>query len=252
MTAETRSASETVSDLPVANDSAAPSLLSRLTRLWRGGALPEAADDGAEPSTVWAIVRGAAWSLMAQLAAMSVFINLLTLAVPVFVLQVYDRVVPHAGFETLKGLLIGILLLIGFDFILRQARGRVLQMIALRTDIALSRRLFARLSGLPLRELERRGDSEWRMALRDVDTVRDFVAGPTALLVIDLPFVLFFIGVIAVIAPPLAGVLVMLLPIYIALAFVASLYVGRASQHEATAAQTKSKLTEEIVSGRSP
>lgn len=54
-----------------------------------------------------------------ELAAMSLGINLLSLAVPVFVLQVYDRVVFHGGLVTLGGLVLGVVIAIAFDFVLR-------------------------------------------------------------------------------------------------------------------------------------
>lgn len=204
----------------------------------------------ADGGSVMSVVRRTGLGLLGQMTMMSVFINVLTLAVPVFVLQVYDRVVPHAGFETLKGLFIGVVALIVFDFVLRQARGRMVQMIALRVDVALSKRLFARLVGAPLARLEGRTDVEWRTVLRDGDVVRDTVAGPMAVLVVDLPFVLLFIGVVALVAPPLAVVLLCLLPVYLAVAIAASAIVGRSSQSEQAATVEKGRIAEEIVAGR--
>ncbi|MCK4939207.1 MAG: peptidase domain-containing ABC transporter, partial [Rhodospirillaceae bacterium] len=60
-----------------------------------------------------------------EIVAMSFFVNLLALAVPVFVLQVYDRVVYNAGISTLQGLLVGMILVLIFDYILRQSRARI-------------------------------------------------------------------------------------------------------------------------------
>src|SRR4051812_31855297 len=67
-----------------------------------------------------------------EVLAASLFINLLAIGVPVFVLQVYDRVIFHAGLSTLEGLVIGILVIVAFDFFLRRARARILQSVALR------------------------------------------------------------------------------------------------------------------------
>ena len=67
------------------------------------------------------------WTRMAafrDLVFISLFINLLVLAIPVFVLQVYDWLVFHSGMTTLQGVVIGMGLVIGFDFVLRQARQR--------------------------------------------------------------------------------------------------------------------------------
>src|SRR5262245_64591628 len=62
-----------------------------------------------------------------ELVVFSLFVNLLALAAPVFTLQVYDRVVFHAGLSTLQGLALGMVLVIGFDFALRQGRARLMQ-----------------------------------------------------------------------------------------------------------------------------
>ena len=86
----------------------------------------------------------------------SLFINLLALAVPIFVLQVYTRVVFSNGVSTLYALLIGVLAALVFDFIIRQARSRMLQRVALRIDVALGRALYDKISALPLRTLEGR------------------------------------------------------------------------------------------------
>ncbi|MBF0305517.1 MAG: peptidase domain-containing ABC transporter, partial [Alphaproteobacteria bacterium] len=69
--------------------------------------------------------------LFREVLALSLFVNLLALAAPVFVLQVYDRVIGHAGLTTLRALVTGMVLLVAFDFLLRQARGRLLQGVAL-------------------------------------------------------------------------------------------------------------------------
>ncbi|MCW9040503.1 MAG: peptidase domain-containing ABC transporter, partial [Rhodospirillales bacterium] len=55
-----------------------------------------------------------------EVLILSLFVNILALAVPVFVLQVYDRVVFHAGISTLQGLVIGMALILSFDYALRQ------------------------------------------------------------------------------------------------------------------------------------
>jgi ATP-binding cassette, subfamily C, bacterial LapB len=71
-------------------------------------------------------------SVFREVLAMSMFVNFLALAVPVFTLQVYDRVVFHAGISTLKGLVIGMALVLLFDFVLRQSRTRIMQIVALK------------------------------------------------------------------------------------------------------------------------
>ena len=208
------------------------------------------APEAAGPGSIAALVLRALSAQLGKLIAMSVFINALSLAVPVFVLQVYDRVVPHAGIQTLKGLLIAILAAIVFDFVLRQARSRLVQMMALQVDTRVKRLIFGQLTGLPLRRLETQSGAQWRDLLRDGEIVRDTVAGSTVVLLVDLPFVLLFIAVIGFIAAPVAWVLGALVPVYLLLALASSLVISRSTRGEQEAATLRNALTGEMVSGR--
>lgn len=73
--------------------------------------------------------------LFFELAVYSLFVNLLALVIPLFVLQVYNRVVAFGNITTLQGLVIGVVLALVFDLILRQIRSRLLQKAALRIDV---------------------------------------------------------------------------------------------------------------------
>ncbi len=77
-----------------------------------------------------------------EVLALSLFVNLLALAVPIFTLQVYDRVVGQGGISTLWGLVIGMIFVLIFDYILRQTRSRIMQTVALRVDVLVGRQLF--------------------------------------------------------------------------------------------------------------
>ena len=134
-----------------------------------------------------------------EVLAMSLFVNLLALAVPVFTLQVYDRVITSAGISTLWGLAIGMIFVIIFDYILRMARSRIMQSVALRVDVLVGQRLFDKLMGLPLHMLESKPVNHWQSLFRDVYVVRNTLSGASALLVADLPFAVVFLGVILVI-----------------------------------------------------
>jgi ATP-binding cassette subfamily C protein LapB len=93
---------------------------------------------------------------------MSAFINLVALATPVFTMQVYDRVVFHKGISTLWGLVIGMIAVIIFDLVLKLARSRVMQTVALRVDVLVGRQLFDKLMALPLAELESKPAGYWQ------------------------------------------------------------------------------------------
>ncbi len=105
-------------------------------------------------SEVWK-VRREFWPVM--LAALVV--NLLALAVPLFTMNVYDRVIPNKSVPTLWVLAIGVGLALVFDFILRLARSQLVDEIGRRLDARYSQKLFEKVMNLPMAERQgsRRG-----------------------------------------------------------------------------------------------
>ncbi|MCR6630744.1 MAG: ATP-binding cassette domain-containing protein [Magnetospirillum sp.] len=185
-----------------------------------------------------------------ELLAASLFINLMALAAPIFVMQVYDRVIGHSGMETLKGLVIGMALVLGFDFIMRQSRGRVMQMVALRIDVEVGTRLFDKLMRLPLRTLESRPTAVWQQLFRDVETLRNTLSGATAILLADLPFVFVFLAVIFVIGRPLALVFVVMFALFVLLAWRSGRALNNSAQREKNVTASRDALVAEIIAGR--
>jgi len=185
-----------------------------------------------------------------EIVAMSFFVNLLALAVPVFTLQVYDRVVYNAGISTLQGLLVGMMLVLVFDYVLRQSRARILQTVALQVDVMLGRRLFRKLMRLPLQTLESQPSDYWSSLFRDVDTVRNTLSGASALLVADLPFAILFLVLIFVIAQPVAWVLLIILPVFMFVAWRSAGAMAEASGRERKSTQSRDSLIGEMIAGR--
>jgi ATP-binding cassette subfamily C protein LapB len=185
-----------------------------------------------------------------ELLTATFFINLLALAVPVFVLQVYDRVVFFAGLSTLRGLVIGIAVALVFDFILRQARSRMLQRAALHIDVELGRRLFDKTMALPLRVLEGKPASHWQSLFRDIETVRNAFSGASAVLLADLPFAILFVAFITVIATPIAWLFLVIVPVFLLLAWGSGRTLSAASARERNAGLGRDHLVGELTAGR--
>ncbi|MBT4703691.1 MAG: ATP-binding cassette domain-containing protein, partial [Rhodospirillaceae bacterium] len=181
---------------------------------------------------------------------MSAFVNLLALAAPIFTLQVYDRVVGHAGIGTLYGLVLGMALVLLFDYVLRQARSRIMQTIAVRVDIIIGRKLFDKILSLPLRELETKPTSHWNLLFRDVDMVRNTLSGATAVLAADLPFAILFLGLIFVIATPIAWVYLLILPAFMFIAWRSAAAMSAANQDEGQSTRSRDALVAEMINGR--
>ncbi|OAN43011.1 type I secretion system ATPase [Paramagnetospirillum marisnigri] len=188
--------------------------------------------------------------MMRELLTASLFINLMALAVPIFVMQVYDRVIGHNGMATLKGLAIGVGCLLAFDWIIRTSRGRIMQTAALRIDVEIGTKLFDKVMHLPLRALESRPASFWQTLFRDVDTIRNTVSGATATLLADLPYVLIFLGVIFVIGKPLAVVFLVMFAAFLVLAWKSGGAMAESSGKERNVQSARDALVAEIIAGR--
>ena len=167
-----------------------------------------------------------------KLLSLSFFINLLGLATPVFVLQTYDRVIMHAGISTLQALVAGVVLAVLFDYLLKLARARLLRAYGVRIDAEGGRTLLRHVLSLPLATLEARPTAYWLSLFRDLEQVRLRYAGPAALLLADLPFLVLGFGLILIIALPLAWVMAVILVAFVLLAWWSSKTVQRRGAEE--------------------
>ncbi|MCR9106149.1 MAG: type I secretion system permease/ATPase [Gammaproteobacteria bacterium] len=144
----------------------------------------------------------------------ALFINLFALAVPLFTMNVYDRVVPNHATETLWMLAAGVVIVLLADILLRTMRGYFLDLASRRVDIQLSGEIMERVLGI---RLEHRPPSvgSYAVNLRSFETVRDFITSASITTLIDIPFALIFVAVIGWIAwpvliPVVIGLLVVL------------------------------------------
>jgi ATP-binding cassette subfamily C protein LapB len=129
-------------------------------------------------------------------------INVFALALPLFSMNVYDRVVPNHAIETLWMLALGVGILLVADLALRTMRGYFLDQASSRVDVRLSAYIMERVLGL---RLENRPLSAGSFAsnLRSFETIRDFITSATVTAFIDVPFALIFVVVIGWISWPL-------------------------------------------------
>lgn len=128
--------------------------------------------------------------------------NLFALGMPLFTMNVYDRVVPNQAFDTLWVLALGLLLVLLGDLLLRTMRGRFVDLASSRADVKLSAYIMERVLGT---RMEQRPVSAGSFAanLRSFESVRDFIGSATVVAFIDLPFGLIFMIVIGWISWPM-------------------------------------------------
>ncbi len=149
------------------------------------------------------------WPTYSQVILAAVLINLFVLASPLFVMNVYDRVVPNHAEETLWVLAVGVSIVIFFDFILKTLRAYFVDNTGKRIDVLLSSKIFEQVLNI---KLYARPESSGAFAnrLREFESLREFFSSAVLVALVDFPFVLLFmviiymIGGIVVLAPALA------------------------------------------------
>ena len=133
----------------------------------------------------------------------SVIVNLLALALPLFTMNVYDRVMPNRAEATLWVLAVGVVLAFALEYGLRVARGNVVDQIGKRLDLKLSQKIYGRLLTTPL--WARKGHTGSLAArVSEYSSVRDFFASTTVVLMVDLAFLVIFVAAIGYIGGWLA------------------------------------------------
>ena len=150
----------------------------------------------------WSELRKERQALSPVLLA-SLVINLLAVALPLFTMNVYDRVIPNRAGSTLWVLAIGVILAFSLEFALRRARTAVIDDVSRGMDLRLSQKIFSRLLATPLEE--RRGHTGALAArVSEYAIVREFYAATTIVLLMDMAFLVVFVAIIAILAKWLA------------------------------------------------
>lgn len=128
----------------------------------------------------------------------SVLINLLALAPAFFSIQVYDRIIPNSAYSSLAALLLGVLMCLGFEHVLKHARHRLMEHAATVADTQCARQLSMALLNVRTNQTE---PAVLLQHLRSFEQLREIITGVFLLALIDLPFLGIFLLVIAIIHP---------------------------------------------------
>jgi len=142
----------------------------------------------------------------------SLMINLFALVSPLFIMNVYDRVVPNYAVETLWVLATGVFIVFIFDFVMKSLRGYFIDIAGKRADILLSSKTFEKVMDIKMVQRPARVGS-YANNLQEFDSFREFFTSSTIAAVIDLPFILLFILLIYGIGGSLALVPLLAVPL---------------------------------------
>lgn len=134
---------------------------------------------------------------MLQLLGASLFIQLFAMATPLFTMLVIDRVLTTGAMSTLNVLIIGLAAIALFDLVIGLLRGALLANVTNRIDVDLVARLFRHLTRLPMSYFGARQTGDTVARVRELESVRQFLTGPSLTAIVDFLFALLFLGVMA-------------------------------------------------------
>jgi ATP-binding cassette subfamily C protein LapB len=175
-------------------------------------------------------------------------VNLLTLASSIFSMQVYDRVIPNQGFQTLWVLSVGVLLAVVLEFILKMVRSTSVDKACNAMDQQLSEWFFARMMSI---RMEARPASVGTLAsqVKGFEMVRGVLASTSLFVLTDVPFALFFIVVIAIVGGWLVLVPIVALPVALAAGLIFQKAIERHTRANLAGNNRRAGLLVEAVDG---
>ncbi|MDC0042446.1 peptidase domain-containing ABC transporter [Paracoccaceae bacterium] len=174
--------------------------------------------------------------------------NVLGLATSIFIMVVYDRVLPNQADQSLYALALGVGIAIVFDQLFKSARGAILENSAVHKDKKSNDQIFEQFVETKT-DLTKRSIGSLTTISRDYETYKEFISSAGLLLLIDLPFILVFVLVIYYIGDLLFLVPLISVPAVIIGILVIQPFLLRTSKRVSKVNQSKQGLLVEILSG---
>jgi subfamily B ATP-binding cassette protein HlyB/CyaB len=157
---------------------------------------------------------------LGEVLLISLVLQLIALATPMFFQVVMDKVLVNHAMKTLNVIGIGLIAATVFEAVLTAIRTAVFANTSSKIDVELGTRLFGHLLSLPVSYFQARrvGDSVAR--IRELESIRAFLTGNAMTLVLDLAFSFVFMGVMLWYSPMLTLVVLASIPLYLGLSFI--------------------------------
>jgi ATP-binding cassette subfamily C protein LapB len=183
-----------------------------------------------------------------KVALAAVFINIFGLITAIFTMTVYDRVVPNNATSSLVALTIGLAIVILFDFILKMLRAYFVDIAGAQIDREVGETLFGRLLALRL-DLKKGSTGSLAGLMRELEALRDFFASATLTAVVDLPFILLTLLVVAIIGGTVVIVPLLMIPLVILVSWLTQPAMERLSARAMGEGLLKQSVLVETIGG---
>ena len=187
-------------------------------------------------------------SIYAQVMLAAVLTNFLGLSTSLFIMIVYDKVIPNQAMESLVALTVGVAIALGFDFLIKTLRATFIDKAGRRADVEMGRLIFDQLLNMQMR-LRRGSSGAFASMLREFDSLRDFFTSATLVALVDMPFIVLFILVIYLICGPVALVPALIVPAVIVVGVAIQPFMARLANAGHREGLTKQGVLVETVNG---
>lgn len=178
----------------------------------------------------------------------SFLINIFALVSPVYIMNVYDRVIPNSAIETGWALAIGAMIVFVVDLIIRTLRGYFIDFAGRNIDVRLARGLFDQI--LDMKLMARPSSSgAYASMLREFDSVREFLTSATLVTLIDLPFAVLFLVMIFVFGGSVGLAVLSLMALSVLAAFLIQVPLKKHIERALRSSETKHGLLVETIYG---
>jgi ATP-binding cassette, subfamily C, bacterial LapB len=187
-------------------------------------------------------------SVYSKVAVAAVMINLFALVTSLFTMTVYDRVLPNNAVSSLIGLSIGLGIILIFDFTLKILRAYFVDVAGADIDREIGENMFTRLLSIRL-DQPRGSTGGLAQMLRELETLRDFFASATLVALVDVPFILVTLLVMALIGGWLVLVPIMLIPVVVLVGVVTQPMMDRLAAQNMGQSMLKQSVLIETIGG---
>lgn len=186
--------------------------------------------------------------LYGQVVLAALVSNILGLFAAIFSMVVYDRIIPNRAMESLIALTIGVVVALGFDFVIRMLRAAFIDRASERADRIMGRRIFNQLLNL---QMKARKGSTGALAsrLREFESLRDIFTSASLVAIVDLPFMIIFLLVIYWVSGALVLVPLLMIPFVVLSGALLQPLMARLAAAMHGEAMTKQGVLVETVSG---
>ena len=182
-----------------------------------------------------------------QVIVASVLINLFALVSSLYIMTVYDRVIPNNAIASLITLTIIMIIVMAFDFTLKILRGIFVDHASSQVDRRVSADLFNKISSHNVK-MSKQATGAVANTVRDFELLKEVIGSASFTVFADLPFIFLFIFVLFYIGGPVATVPALIVPIVIIFGLILQPLMRKLSEMSAAQGKSKQAVMVELLS----